>query len=510
MTENVNNIESYDRLHWLWLAAGFILLPFTIVQTVIPIAAWLAPVFLLRFVRTSKRAWTAILPVFIAYAAGICIAIRSIDLSNIKLFILGIIIFPVMKGLLFTLPYAADSIIGRRLGSWVRVLVFPMAFAASDWLMSLIRIVNSTGSPAYTQFDNLALMQILSVTGMWGITFILAWFASTVNALWENGFDLKPVRGIAVTFTAVLFAVLIYGSLRLNFFVPSPPVVEAAAITIDSSVSLKARSGIDWLTFNQSADAQRAAVRPQFKAGLVEMLARTETALRAGAKIVAWEEGAVTILEEDKDNALAQAAVLAREYDACLEISLGVATRTSAQQFIRNQSILIDNTGGLRWTYDKTYPVFPIESYYEIAGNGKLPVTGSAYGRLCTSICNDLHFPPLIRQAGENNADILLAPYSDIHPYEWEDAVTATYRAVENGFSLVRPAGYGISTIADYKGRIIASRNYFTDSRGIMLAAVPIHGVTTVYSRIGDIFAYLCAGGLAFLVILSQFRRERA
>jgi apolipoprotein N-acyltransferase len=39
---------------WLWLAVGAALAPFAHLTNVIPVAAWLAPVFLLRFVRTQR------------------------------------------------------------------------------------------------------------------------------------------------------------------------------------------------------------------------------------------------------------------------------------------------------------------------------------------------------------------------------------------------------------------------------------------------------------------------
>src|SRR5438093_13305064 len=42
-----------DRLSYLWLALGIVLLPFSMPIWTIALAAWLAPVFLLRFVRTQ-------------------------------------------------------------------------------------------------------------------------------------------------------------------------------------------------------------------------------------------------------------------------------------------------------------------------------------------------------------------------------------------------------------------------------------------------------------------------
>ena len=53
-----------DRVTWVWLAIGAILLPFANIQTVWPIAAWLSPVFLMRFCRT--RPLKVGLPVILA------------------------------------------------------------------------------------------------------------------------------------------------------------------------------------------------------------------------------------------------------------------------------------------------------------------------------------------------------------------------------------------------------------------------------------------------------------
>ena len=42
-----------DRLSYLWLALAIVLFAFATVKWTIPLAAWLYPVFLLRFVRTQ-------------------------------------------------------------------------------------------------------------------------------------------------------------------------------------------------------------------------------------------------------------------------------------------------------------------------------------------------------------------------------------------------------------------------------------------------------------------------
>jgi len=492
-----------DRLAWLWLLIGFILLPFITWQTVIPLAAWLAPVFLLRFARTSPRTFVTLLLIFVVYAVGNLISNRGCPFN-----LLGFIGNLLFKGLLWTLPYAADRLIGSRLKAWARLLVFPLAFTTVDWVLSLLR-VSSSGSPAYSQYDNLALMQIISITGMWGLTFLITWFASTVNALWEHNFDWKPVRGTLGLFIAVLVAAQLFGSIRLSFAPSSSQTVEAATITTDSAAWQAATSSINWTTFNRSTDAERAAVRPKFEATVNQMLARTETALRGGAKIVGWQEESAWVLAEDEQSVLGRAAALARQYDAYLQVSLGAFTRTEKLLYLLDRSILIDKTGKILWEYDKTRLVPYDEVFVTIAGKGVLPHADTPYGRMSAAICYENYYPAMIRQAGEIGADILFAPSNDVPPFASSASVMFIYRAIENGFSMIRATGRGISLITDYEGRVLGSQDYFTDKSGIMITTIPTRGVRTVYSRIGDAFAYLSVAGLIFLAGWAFIRREQ-
>jgi apolipoprotein N-acyltransferase len=454
---------------------------------------------LLRYARDAPLAAVAVPLIFVAHAAGLVVAARGSEVGNVYLFAFGMIVFTLFRALVSALPYAADRLIGPHLDERARMLVFPLAFTTVEWLMALLPAPNSSGSSLYSQYDSAAFTQILSVTGMWGVAFLIGWAASTVNALWECDFDPRPRAGAVLPFFVALIATLVFGGLRLNFAPPSSPTVVAATVTVDSALYQQAlRPPFDWLTFGQSSDETRAAVRPQFEATFDQMLARSEAAMRAGAKIVGWQEGSALVLEEDKPLALDRASALAKRYDAVMQMGLNVFTRAATRRFLRNQSILIDASGTILATYDKTYPVISGEAYVEIAGQGKVPIVETPYGRMATAICNDFHFPALIRQAGRGDVDIMMAPYNDLVPWGAQDAVVARFRAVENGYSMVKAAGRGVSMITDYQGRIMAQQDYGAGD-GMMIAAVPTRGVVTIYSRIGDALAYLCAAGLAGL-----------
>jgi len=74
----------------------------------------------------------------------------------------------------------------------------------------------------------------------------------------------------------------------------------------------------------------------------------------------------------------------------------------------------------------------------------------------------------------------------------------------------VRPTGDGISLMTDYLGRVIASQNYSASNDGILLGSVPTRGVSTIYSRIGDVFAYLCTLGLLLGIHLARVAKRNA
>jgi apolipoprotein N-acyltransferase len=507
--------NTVDRRAWLWFLIGAALLPFVSLLTVIPgapwgpaLVAWIAPVFLLRFTRTSARARVALPLIFVAQLLAVYIANRFLSPpTDPWLFALALVAVPLVRSLCYTLPFAADRALASRVGAWPRLFVFPLAATTVDWVMSLSRPISSAGSIAYTQIDALVLVQLVSLTGLWGLTFLIAWFAATANALWESNFDWRQVRAQVGLFAGVLIVVVAFGTVRLAFAPPATSPVPAASVTIDSAVAARAAAGIDWARFGQSTDQQRAAARPQFQATVDQMLARTEAALRGGARVVGWQEGSALVLEEDKQGALDRASALAREYGGYIQVALQVFSRVSGLAYMRNQSILIDDTGAVRWTYDKTYPAwFNGEAFLTIAGNGVLPVVDTPLGRLSTAICNDMYFAPLLRQAGSKGVDILFAPTHAVA--EASDVVAARYRSVEEGFSLVRPAGNGTSLITDPQGRVLSSQEYQARG-GIMLSAVPFRGISTVYSKIGDTFAHAAVIALAVIGLVAGRRRER-
>ena len=115
-----------------------------------------------------------------------------------------------------------------------------------------------------------------------------------------------------------------------------------------------------------------------------------------------------------------------------------------------------------------------------------------------------------MQQLSVNKAGVLLLPSGDwysISPYHTQMAVL---RAIENGCSLVRQVSGGLSVAVDYRGKQYARLDFYKPGTKLWVANVPVAHRQTIYSMIGDVFAYLCMViVLAGLVYLGQQKLSR-
>jgi len=175
-------------------------------------------------------------------------------------------------------------------------------------------------------------------------------------------------------------------------------------------------------------------------------------------------------------------------------------------ELIVNQAVWIGPDGQVIWQYVKSIPA-PGEA--ALPGEGVVPVERTPYGSISSVICYDMDSPSLIRQAGRAGVDLMLVPAFDtgittIH------TPMAAFRAIENGFSMVRATGEGVSAATDYQGRVLSTVNYTTSPKAAMVTHVPTRGTRTIYSVVGDMFALLCVAGLVIVVGGVVLRRQVA
>ena len=481
---------------WLWLLAVALLLLVADGRNTVAAAAWLAPLCLLRFLRLRPGAG--------GFAAAYAVRLITLPIAERGMIpIPGVFyyIFLVLISGVAMLPYAADRVLVRRLGPVAGTLVFPSALVAVQFLLGF-GMHGSWGALAYTQSGDLPLLQLLAVTGIAGLSFLIAWLAPVGNLVMEFGLQNGASRVACSAFAATCLVVVVGGGLRLAFFPPQSRTVRVASFSPANTGPVISQDLRDRVVRGTATASEVAQFNQAARAGQQYLLQRSEVEARAGAKIVLWSEGAATVLQPDEPELLSRGQALAAKYGIYLGMTLSTWT-PGQKRPLQNKLVLIDPAGQIDWQYLKARPTPGPESTLSKPSDGKLRHLDSVYGRLGAAICYDMDFPRLMAQAGIQHSDLLLSPASDWRGIDPRHTQMAGFRAIEQGFNLVRQANAGLSAAYDYQGRQLAAVDAFTSPNAALIAQVPTHGTFTLYSVLGDWFSWLCMAGLFALAILA-------
>lgn len=496
MTAVMTHRPSMVDPRWVWLLLGSLLSCFTMAQTTLWFAAWLAPVFLLRFFRSVP--WVVALPALgLAMAAASYVAFRDgfMPYNGIErhLTIAGI-------ALAYVLVYAVDKALWKRCPAAASTLVFPAVSTSVSYLATLGNPSGTAGAEAYSQ-DHPALLQLVAVTGIWGLVFLMSWFAAVVNALWVRGWDVRRGWRIVATFAAILLLVLAAGTVRLTFMPQYGETVRVAALVADEELTrVASRRQLD-------TPEQRAASRTLLDPVVDNLIERTVREARAGARIVVWSEGAARVLEEDMPGFINRMATLAAELSVYIQTGVNVHLDPAAEAAAENRAIMFTPQGAVAWDYHKVH-VTPGDP--ERPGEDGIPFIDTPFGRIATIICQDDLFPGFVRQATRNDVDILLVPSNDWSAVADWHAKVSVFRAVENGLSILRPTGRGVSLAVDPLGRIIAYRKGAAGTdEDTLVASTPFEQMWTPFRFIGDGIAWASALLLLSIAAASLFRRHK-
>ncbi len=485
---------------WISLAIAGALLLFSNGARNVPLAAWFAPLFLLRFVR-SQSVKIGLPIAYVLLTAAFAFQFRGmVPIPGV-----AYLIFLVAWGIPLVLPYIIDRLVAHRLTGFKTTLVFPAAWATTEYLLSR-GPYGSWGSTAYSQYGNLPLLQLLSVTGLWGITFLLGWFAAACNALWEEGLDSQRSRAGAWMCAGTIAVVTMLGGVRLALFAPSSQTVRVASISRSMTPPFN-NAAVKRLFEGPATSADIAAFRAWATANDDDLLARAEREMQAGAKIVFWGETNAFLLKEEETAFVRRGGDLAAKYHAYLGMAIGVLN-LGQRPCCQNKLVLLQPNGHVAWEYDKARPVPGGEAAHQIRGDGKLRVLDTPYGRLSSIICFDADFPQLLGQAGVLGVDILLDPSNDWRAIDPWHTQMANFRAIEQGVNLIRHTSQGLSAAFDYQGRRLGAMDDYKSMDKVMVTEVPTRGARTIYGRLGDWLAWACLASLVFLT-LASFSQKR-
>jgi apolipoprotein N-acyltransferase len=135
-----------------------------------------------------------------------------------------------------------------------------------------------------------------------------------------------------------------------------------------------------------------------------------------------------------------------------------------------------------------------------------------------TLICFEDVFPGLARDATNDDTDFLVNLTNDgwfrQSAEQWQHMASAVFRAVENGLPLVRCANNGVTCSIDASGRvqeILRDKSGSVYGVGAMTVEIPIgeRPTPTFYNRHGDWFGWSCVILAAALAVRRIFARTK-
>jgi apolipoprotein N-acyltransferase len=370
----------------------------------------------------------------------------------------------------FSLTFVLAVWIFRRLlhrgRALLAVATAPAAWVGMLYLVSVVNPMGMVGTLATAQADVPLVLQTASVTGGWGVDYLVLLVPSAIAALLAPAVSTAARVRIATVTVVVLAAALGAGAVRLSNNSGTGPSQRVALIAHNHS-----GWGIDVAT-----PAGRDLV-----AAYVEQVA----ALPDGVRTAVLPEGAFAVNDASLATLVQPLTQIARTRG--LDIVVGLTRLTQGAKL---QVALVIPAGGGE-------PVSYLKHHDRVSPPGHelafLPNTPNIAGRVGVEICGDLAFPNPSRDYAQSGAGLMVIPASTEDDNGWQLSRTGLLRGVENGFAVAWSGRQGALLTADGWGRVLTDvRTGGPAPFSTAIADVPTGPGATPYTRLGDWFAWLC------------------
>lgn len=363
----------------------------------------------------------------------------------------------------------------------------------------------------YPAAGNLALAQLTTITGIYGLSFAVAAF----NALlaWVFGQRSRPLRRRIATLFVVAAALLVvmFAGPR---FVPLPtPGHIARAVQLDFPEVEEFPN--DWFGLHKVDLEEIARLSLAPSAHRPDLLVWPETPAPFSYQDIRFAQMATNLAEQFHGPFIMGVVEWKPE-----TVAAGNASHTVMEPY--NSALMIDAQGRRDFSYDKVhlvpfgeYEPFPL--IHRVVSNVSSEVggfrKGTAYsvGKFANGytfgvfICYEAIYAGEVRRFAANGAQVFVNISNDGwfgHSAAAEQHLRmARVRAVENRRWIVRTTNSGITASIDPYGRIF--RALPRDARGEADLPYDFRTDQTIYTRFGDWFAWLCVLVSAILLVLS-------
>jgi apolipoprotein N-acyltransferase len=408
--------------------------------------------------------------------------------------------------------------------AWKRV-VWAILCAAAWTALELARGRFLSGFPwnflGASQYTLLPLIQIASITGVYGVSFLIVWFSVSVGGallILARRPSTAAIWGQAALPLLALCLTVAYGMTKTSR-IPVPGR-EIKVALIQPSIP----QTLIW-------DPKESAARFQH---VIEL---SEKAMAAKPDLLVWPESAVPDL--GPDNVQTIALLLARHPTWLIFSADTLELSPSGERRDRSSSYLVSPAGMTEAIYHKRRLVIfgeyiplvrwlPFLKWLTPIGSGYTPGDRvvpfdmpSLSAKTSVLICFEDMFPHEAREHVNEDTDFLVNLTNDgwfgEGAEQKQQAACALFRAIENGVPLIRCANNGLTCWIDPQGRLreIEGAGGSIYGPGFITPEIPLRApgrrTPTIYNRYGDWFGWSCcavSGGFLLLGLRRPGARE--
>jgi apolipoprotein N-acyltransferase len=399
---------------------------------------------------------------------------------------------------------------------WIRgrtrlsaALVAPPLWVALEYLRSHLSFLSLPWMLlGHSQYQHPSLIQITSLTGVYGLSFLIVLVNVAIAEAFLHGrrltessplSDRRPFPVFSVTAAAgLLIGTALFGAAVMSRGMDGDRVTVALA---------------------QGNVPQNQKWDRSFKQTILDRhAALTREAAHQQPALIIWPESAVPgDVEHDPalQRSLAQVAAEAKAYLFVGSSEYGKFTSQELANNRYNSMVLFSPTGKIEGHYRKmTLVPFgeykPLDGVVEwpqalVAGVGRdlpgedytlLTVGRATFG---TAICWEVIFPDHFREFVKRGAEFMVSATNEgwfgdtAAPYQL--LAMTVFRAAENRVAIARSANIGLSAFIDPFGRITerltGSNGKELFAQGTLMGTIMLSDSRTFYTRHGDVFAFL-------------------
>lgn len=435
--------------------------------------AWFAPLPVMLFALFERKIKMIAIVAFASYfLGGLNILYYSKTILSIFYLLYGLFI----DAIVFTLLILVFRFAVIKCRAWWVIFIFPCMWVLYEFMNAHLSSAGTFNSIAYSQLKFLPIVQIAAVTGIWGVSFLLCLVPSAIAVGWFLRANKLQTLSISVLTLILLLATLAFGFLHMAAQRPIS-FVKVGMLAVPET--------IEELHSNKFKDVQVVAER---------YLTNMSELMKQRAEITLLPEKIFTV-EPDY-----QYAILGLFENLAInnQIKLIIGAKELKDNKKYNVAFIVWSANKMFHQYYKQH-MLPRSEYDFVTGNQivMLPLKNGFAG---FAICKDMDFIKPALEYSQRGVGILFVPALDFVVDGWLHAKMAMMRGIEGGYTVVRAAQWGLLTVSDSAGRILAQAKTSNAQPVSLVATVPIYSGQTFYSRYGNWFIGLI--GLIFILVL--------